>query len=118
MELGKARIFCVSPAFRLIALALPPSRSGKNAWLVDEIVAMFHFHTLPHAKEHVWGILQSLFPNLADEGVLSRLQRLSEILASYDVEHYGEYGHRPSVKTTNKSYLTFSPYFYLCLSVV
>lgn len=89
--LEKAGIFCVSPAFRLIALALPPSRSGKNAWLVDEIVAMFHFHTLPTTREQVWDILRRLFPDLVEQGVLARLQQLTVQLASYDTEHYVEY---------------------------
>lgn len=44
----------VAPSFRLVAVATPPSKSGKNAWLVDEIAAMFHFHVLKIAQDQSW----------------------------------------------------------------
>jgi len=46
-ELLARRISMVHPSFRVIAVAEPPSRGGKEQWLTTESCSLFHFHEVP-----------------------------------------------------------------------
>jgi hypothetical protein len=67
------RIYPISPAFRVVAVALPPSVSlsavtGGTPWLIDELLPLFSFHVLPAIGDAATeAVLQRLFPQVPEQ---------------------------------------------------
>jgi len=71
-DMQRRGVLRVHPAFRLIALAVPPSL--KQNWLLPETASLFTFHQLPPpAAEEEEAFLQALAPDTPAQVVRPRL---------------------------------------------
>lgn len=78
MESDIAQIFAVHPSFRIVATATPPSTS--NPWLTNEVMHLFHFHSLDEtAPMALSSLLKSIVPSAPLE-ILKNLEKFSKKL--------------------------------------
>jgi hypothetical protein len=69
----------VHPSFRVVALALPPTRT--NRWLGAETVGLFGFHHLPGLRPDAHAaVLKQLYPAAANAAALDALVQVSASL--------------------------------------
>lgn len=51
-ELETNRVFPIHPAFRIVALAEPPTHDGTNNWLSPEMLSLFMFHEVRNLSKN------------------------------------------------------------------
>jgi MoxR-like ATPase len=91
-DMEQRGVIRVHPAFRLVALAVPPSL--KANWLLAETASLFTFHELPApAAAEEEAFLQALSPDTPPV-VLKALCRLSQELAKVGEKSHGAGGVR------------------------
>eukprot|EP01062_Namystynia_karyoxenos_P030185 TRINITY_DN22568_c0_g1_i1.p1 TRINITY_DN22568_c0_g1~~TRINITY_DN22568_c0_g1_i1.p1 ORF type:complete len:1930 (+),score=635.49 TRINITY_DN22568_c0_g1_i1:92-5881(+) len=73
----------IHPAFRVVALAAPPT--AKANWLSEEVMGLFSFHEVPRADDAAeQAVLSALHPGLGAGGVLPQLVGLAARLRGGD----------------------------------
>lgn len=50
--LEENRVYPIHPAFRIVALAEPPSQDGTNNWLTPEMLSLFMFHEVRNLSKN------------------------------------------------------------------
>lgn len=83
----------IHPAFRVIALATPPTRNGNGEedWVNAEVLTMFHFvQLLKPSRESIVSILENLGPGTPSPNEKERMSKLLHVAQQlegiYDVD--------------------------------